>query len=112
LNKTPRFFFDICGHEVGNDIKTCPYCGRYFASIRCPKCGFSGEDSLFVNGCPSCGYSASPVPEAQKALKTPKKKRSRKKKTPTEEPLPSWVYLVLIASLFAVIAVLSYFITR
>jgi predicted RNA-binding Zn-ribbon protein involved in translation (DUF1610 family) len=56
----PKFFCDNCGWEVASDEKTCPHCGRYFSSIRCPSCGFVGDEELFNNGCPKCGYSAAP----------------------------------------------------
>jgi uncharacterized membrane protein YvbJ len=112
LKEKPRFFCDNCGQEVGDSIKTCPYCGRYFASVRCPACGFSGDDKLFGNGCPSCGYSASPS-SAPKIAKKPKTKRSRvKKKPPPADPLPVFFYIVSGIVLLVVLAMLSYLITR
>jgi uncharacterized membrane protein YvbJ len=109
LKEKPRFFCDNCGQEVTDSEKTCPYCGRYFASVRCPACGFSGEDKLFVNGCPSCGYSASP----SIAPKKPKPKRPRKKnKPPAADPLPVLVYVISFLALIVVLAILSHFITR
>ena len=109
MKEKPRFFCDNCGQEVGDSAKTCPYCGRYFASVRCPACGFSGEDKLFTNGCPSCGYSASP----SSAPKTAKTKRTRAKKKPLPaEPLPILVYIISVIALLVVLAILSHFITR
>jgi len=109
LNKKPRFFCDNCGYEVGDEVKNCPYCGRIFASIRCPACGYSGSDRMFKNGCPMCGYSAAPPP---KSSKKHKKKPKKSKKHPTAEPLPFWTYLITFIALFVVIAFLSYFLTR
>ncbi|MDR2717230.1 MAG: zinc ribbon domain-containing protein [Treponema sp.] len=109
MNKKPRFFCDNCGNEVGNEVKNCPYCGRFFASVRCPSCGHSGPDEMFQNGCPMCGYSTPPPP---KPSKTPQKKPPKIKKRPVAEPIPFWTYAALFIALFAVIALLSYFITR
>jgi uncharacterized membrane protein YvbJ len=109
LNKKPRFYCDNCGYEVGSEVKNCPYCGRIFASVRCPSCGYSGQDRMFQNGCPMCGYSASP---SAKPLKAPQKKQPKTKEYPTAEPLPFWTYAITFIALLAVIALLSYFITR
>ena len=103
LKEKPRFFCDNCGCEVDFNTKTCPNCGRYFASIRCPACGFSGAEKLFVNGCPSCGYSAAP-PEKGPTV--------RKKKAEAEEPLPGWVYVVSVLALLVMITILGFVITR
>jgi predicted RNA-binding Zn-ribbon protein involved in translation (DUF1610 family) len=95
----PRFFCDNCGEEVPVNEKRCPQCGRFFSSIRCPRCGFIGDDALFKEGCPACGYSA----EARSApgpARAPRQKAS---------PLPLWVYLVTAAALIAVLAVLADF---
>ncbi|MDR0998592.1 MAG: zinc ribbon domain-containing protein, partial [Treponema sp.] len=57
--KAPRFFCDNCGAEVDRDTKKCPQCGRFFASVRCPRCGYTGPEGNFAIGCPACGYSSS-----------------------------------------------------
>jgi len=76
MKKKPRFFCDHCGQEVSSDVKSCPRCGRYFASVRCPACEYSGPDEMFGGGCPMCGYSApvSPKVPAAKA-KAPRAKK-------------------------------------
>jgi hypothetical protein len=107
---SPRFFCDNCGHEVGNDIKACPFCGRIFAKVRCPACSFSGEDKLFANGCPACGYSASSAGKSKP--KPVSRSRPKKPKPPPAEPLHPGVYIISIASLLALVALLSYIITR
>jgi len=109
LNKKPRFFCDYCENEVGSEVKNCPYCGRVFASVRCPMCGYSGADRMFQGGCPMCGYSAPPPP---KQPKNPKMKPPRIKEHHVNEPIPFWTYVVTFIALFTVIAFLSYFITR
>jgi len=97
-SKKPRFFCDNCGQEIDIKAKSCPHCGRFFASILCPACGFSGEDKLFLNGCPSCGYSE---PAGKRAVDTIVK-----------GILPGWAFLISILVLLALVAVLAYFITH
>jgi RNA polymerase subunit RPABC4/transcription elongation factor Spt4 len=107
VKKKPRFFCDNCGYEVGADVKTCPYCGRYFASIRCPACDYSGPDKMFQNGCPMCGYSSAPPPQKAKSYK-PREKKPRHK----AEPLPTWAFILSILALFGIIWLLSWLIFR
>lgn len=56
-----KFFCDNCGTKVKKDALRCPKCGRYFRSVKCPECGFSGSPGLFNDGCPSCGYAAEKI---------------------------------------------------
>jgi hypothetical protein len=87
---------------VDRDARACPRCGRFFASVRCPGCGFSGEEKLFARGCPACGYSAFPRENPR---------LSDEKKIPAM-PLPFWIYFVSIAALLAVFAVLFFILTK
>ena len=103
MKKKPRFFCDNCGCEVSSDVKSCPGCGRYFAAVRCPSCGYSGPDEMFKGGCPMCGYSA-PPPKVKEEV--------HQKKSGYTETLPAWTYIVSVILLLAVIAFISYFITR
>ncbi|MDR2965230.1 MAG: hypothetical protein LBU88_05600 [Treponema sp.] len=103
----PRFFCDNCGFEVDGDIKACPHCGRYFASVRCPVCGYSGPDKMFQSGCPLCGYSAPPVPKTAK--NSPKKV---KKEHIPNEPLPFWALIIAFISFFAALIFLFQFLTK
>jgi predicted RNA-binding Zn-ribbon protein involved in translation (DUF1610 family) len=100
--KKPRFFCEHCGAEVGRDVKACPRCGRFFASVRCPACGFSGEEKLFAGGCPVCGYSA---PGARSSLvpDTPPRVAAGK--------LPVWVYILTVFTLLFVFALLLILVT-
>jgi uncharacterized membrane protein YvbJ len=112
-NKPPLFFCDNCGAEVSDNNRACPNCGRYFTSVRCPACNFSGEEELFGNGCPVCGYSESggrknPVKTA--VLK--KQKKQKRPAPPAVEPLPAPVYIGSILALIAVMAILAYLLTR
>jgi uncharacterized membrane protein YvbJ len=100
LAKSPRFFCENCGAEVHRDAQNCPRCGRYFASVRCPSCGFTGAESLFTGGCPACGYS-SPGSGNQSRFAA---KKSSRKKTPliAAGALPVWVYIITVFFLVCV----------
>jgi uncharacterized membrane protein YvbJ len=112
MGKKPRFFCDNCGAEVAMSAKSCPQCGRFFASVRCPKCGFTGKDEDFVRGCPVCGYSALPG-DPGNAL-TAKVGGNIKKNVPWEPkqpreaggPLSFWMYLFAALILIFVLALL------
>jgi predicted RNA-binding Zn-ribbon protein involved in translation (DUF1610 family) len=99
-NKSPKFFCDNCGAEVAGNVKACPSCGRFFVSVRCPACGFSGEERIFAKGCPACGYSA-----------TPGGMQPGRRKAPID-PLPYWVYVVSIIALLCVFAALFFLLMR
>jgi predicted RNA-binding Zn-ribbon protein involved in translation (DUF1610 family) len=91
-----RFFCENCGAEVDRDTGRCPSCGRVFSSVRCPQCGFTGEETLFKKGCPVCGYCA-----------------RNENAAPKTEPdangkLPFWVYVVAALG-FALAAVILFF---
>jgi uncharacterized membrane protein YvbJ len=102
--KKPRFFCDNCGAEVGMTAKSCPACGRFFASVRCPKCGYTGRDDDFAHGCPSCGYSA-PPPVAESPPGNKNSGRNPQKGT-TSEPLPVWMYVLASLILIFVLVIL------
>jgi rRNA maturation protein Nop10 len=97
--KRPRFFCETCGTEVPLNAKQCPRCGRYFASVRCPACGFTGEEGLFDQGCPVCGYSAPPSPVAAGRGNPPPGKRAA-------GALPLWVYILTAAVFLGALAAL------
>lgn len=59
-SKEAKFFCESCGAEVPRNSKTCPICGKFFASVRCPQCGRIGSNEDFKNGCPTCGYAVNP----------------------------------------------------
>jgi uncharacterized membrane protein YvbJ len=91
----PQFFCENCGAEVPLSAKNCPGCGRAFSAVRCPNCNFVGEEALFKDGCPICGYSPGRAPPPAKSEKEIAYTRP--------EPLPLWVYLVSAAAALAVI---------
>jgi predicted RNA-binding Zn-ribbon protein involved in translation (DUF1610 family) len=96
--KRSRFFCENCGEEVPLRAKSCPRCGRYFASVRCPNCGFTGEEGLFSQGCPACGYAALPEPPEERG--TPSKGKK------TAGSLPLWVYILTALGFLGVFAAL------
>ncbi len=55
--KKAKFFCEFCGNEVKQNDKVCTYCGKFFASVRCPNCGKTGRTEEFTHGCPACGYA-------------------------------------------------------
>ncbi|MDR2210186.1 MAG: hypothetical protein LBO65_01770 [Spirochaetaceae bacterium] len=92
-----RFFCDHCGAEVRRNSDRCPRCGRIFALVRCPQCGFTGEEKLFKHGCPRCGYCA-PVPEPAETPAWP----AAGPRPAAAGKLPLWVYILAILALAAV----------
>ncbi|WP_369792404.1 zinc ribbon domain-containing protein [Treponema sp. OMZ 838] len=75
MNKQPKFFCENCNAEVRRDAVICPHCGRFFASVRCPSCGFTGTHKEFKDGCPSCGYAFTPDQQENKKDNTKKRKK-------------------------------------
>jgi rRNA maturation protein Nop10 len=99
---SPRFFCEHCGVEVPRNAKRCPGCGRYFASVKCPNCGFAGEEFLFKGGCPVCGYSAPSGGLDTPSVKFPPLKRVG--------PLPLWVYIVTLLAFILVSGAVYFYI--
>jgi hypothetical protein len=106
MNKQPKFFCENCNAEVRRDAVICPHCGRFFASVRCPSCGFTGTHKEFKDGCPSCGYAFTPDEQENKKNNTKKLKKKKFRivqyvgheadaRTDTD-PLPLWVYGVVL----------------
>lgn len=52
-----KFFCEHCGAEVPANARICKNCGRFFAAVRCPHCGTTGDAKFFKKGCPNCGYA-------------------------------------------------------
>jgi RNA polymerase subunit RPABC4/transcription elongation factor Spt4 len=101
-SKNIRFFCESCGAEVPRDAKECPQCGKRFASVLCPACGFAGGESLFKSGCPVCGYSqANPAAKSSGPVKFPESKKPA-------GPLPLWVYILTAAAFTGVLEALFF----
>jgi len=94
--KAPRYFCEHCGLEVKRDAHVCPGCGRFFSSVKCPKCGYSGNAGKFRSGCPVCGYSGAVV-DSYRPVSGGKRRETI--------PLSTWLYLLafalLLVSIFA-----------
>jgi hypothetical protein len=105
----PRFFCDNCGAEVPRDSKTCHSCGRSFSSVRCPYCGFVGDEILFMTGCPVCGYFTPPADDESdnNAVSKTEAKAKKNSKDPVAG-LPLWVYILTTAIFTAVLAALLF----
>jgi uncharacterized membrane protein YvbJ len=102
-----RFFCDNCGEEVERNASRCFRCGRYFSSIRCPECGFTGEEKKFAKGCPVCGYCDTGQ-KPDRLPQTPSKPFHTKALFTRLEKLPSWVYAVAAFGLLLVGLILYY----
>ena len=118
-----KFFCENCGSEVPRKSRFCPVCGKFFASVRCPKCGHTGASEDFKKGCPECGYAVnSNVSLAQnkdsddlfenhnesknkiilnKSNKTNKSNKSNK--SGQDGSLPVWIYITSILVLIILI---------
>ena len=58
-SKKAKFFCENCGSEVASKARFCPKCGKFFAAVRCPNCGHTGNVRDFKKGCPKCHYAMS-----------------------------------------------------
>ena len=96
-NRKPKFFCESCGTEVKQNAKFCHHCGKFFSSVKCPSCGFSGDSPAFKSGCPMCGYA---VLQNEKVGSQPDVSRNRH----STDPLPLWMYFVSIVLLVALVA--------
>ncbi|MDR0383336.1 MAG: hypothetical protein LBH50_05060 [Spirochaetaceae bacterium] len=101
--RKPRFFCDGCGAEVSAAAKSCPSCGKFFAAMRCPRCGFCGEHEEFSDGCPACGYAAPSRPLPKSADETARDNADNGRQ---------WLYAVGVAALVLLLAVLLAHILR
>ena len=125
-SKEAKFFCESCGSEVPRNSKTCPTCGKFFASVRCPQCGRIGSNEDFKNGCPTCGYAVNPDDGfghgssggfmgtgagrgkngrygSRSLLGLGKNKSASVKGGYVESSLPWWVYLVSIVILVVLV---------
>lgn len=115
--KTPKFFCEFCGTEVKRSDKFCPSCGKFFAAVKCPSCGMTGQAPVFAKGCPSCGYAvfSSPGNDNEVAKKESGVKsrfsgfadffrnKNHRHKSSDSDPLPLWIYFVISILLAALI---------
>lgn len=109
-----KFFCENCGSEVPRKSRFCPVCGKFFASVRCPKCGHTGASEDFKKGCPECGYAVnSNVSLAQNKdsddlfenHNESKNKiiQNKSNKSGQDGSLPVWIYITSILVLIILI---------
>jgi DNA-directed RNA polymerase subunit RPC12/RpoP len=110
----PLFYCDNCGAEVSQSEPSCPSCGRKFASIRCPACGFSGEEKLFDDGCPECGYQVLPGKGGHKNRLAASGRDSKKAAydSTVEGALPAWAYFLTFAFFVFALSFLLFYMSR
>ena len=125
--KEAKFYCESCGSQVPRNSKVCPTCGKFFASVRCPKCGRTGSNDDFKNGCPACGYAVNPdsllggataYPKSSSSAKNIKFKnnsgsnfsslfnKSNKRKSYSSDSLPVWVYISTVLVLIILVILL------
>ncbi|HHU36278.1 MAG TPA: zinc-ribbon domain-containing protein [Treponema sp.] len=102
MKKRPKFFCEHCGTEVRQNSRVCTHCGRFFASVKCPNCGFTGDSHAFKDGCPTCGYA---FPKDGENGSAPQKNKKKRKPNETD-PLPWWIYVVSLGLLALVVALI------
>jgi hypothetical protein len=93
--KRVRFFCEHCGREVKANARVCPYCGRFFRLVQCPKCGYTDRGEEFVRGCPSCGYLGTLEPADPSSQRAPSSARDFRSPKTT----PGWVWTIALVGL-------------
>lgn len=102
--KNPKFFCENCGGEVKINTKVCPHCGSFFANVRCPLCGFTGEGKNFQNGCPKCGYALKANFKQNQKYHKNEQSKDKPKKQNLSQGLPVFVYVFVLALLLFILA--------
>ncbi len=104
-DSVPKFFCENCGKEVRRNANMCPHCGRFFASVKCPACNYTGDESQFRNGCPRCGYAVHRHNRKKDFMQDAKR---QKKAHFYDEGLPVWVYVVVFLAFFIVTGIVLF----
>lgn len=114
-NKEAKFFCESCGAQVKQNAKFCTNCGKFFSSVRCPKCGCTGRTEQFIKGCPECGYAVTPTSVQNRLLQNTNSNTNKKstnklnkfhlfsRRNYNSDSLPGWIYFISIASLIVII---------
>lgn len=105
-----RFFCENCTQEVSRNARICPHCGRFFSSVRCPVCSFTGNIHDFDRGCPGCGYLGGSSAD-KKACERGFALYGLIEDAKPRRELPGWVYGasgLILSALLVVLVVLLY----
>lgn len=119
MKKEAKFFCENCGEEVAQNARFCKKCGRFFSSVRCPKCGKVGSAHAFSKGCPQCGYAEKPSGKSKEKQSENENSNlknhfyfhkpknafidSSKKKNYSGSSLPVWIYGITFSLLIVMI---------
>ncbi|HNY17324.1 MAG TPA: zinc ribbon domain-containing protein [Treponemataceae bacterium] len=107
MKRLPAFFCEFCGTQVRQNDRVCPHCGKFFSSVKCPSCGFTGDSKIFRDGCPACGYAFGGHGDNASREGSAKRGASPRLKGKGEtDPLPIWIYAVTLAVLALVVALI------
>lgn len=106
-SNTAKFFCESCGKEVKRRDSICPNCGRFFASVKCPACNYTGAESRFKNGCPRCGYAVHRHDRRKDFIK--EKSSGATSSRFYDEGLPWWVYLVVFLAFLVVVGMVLFY---
>ncbi len=101
-----KFYCESCGAEVPQNARVCTNCGKFFSSVRCPKCGKTGKTEEFIHGCPKCGYAVSNYHHNNLGLNNGSYitgGKLFKRKRFVESGLPVWVYIICIVILIILV---------
>jgi hypothetical protein len=101
-----KFLCENCRYEVPLDDDRCPFCGKTFYSVYCPRCRHEGMPVEFRNGCPKCGYM-------KEGVKSYLRRPARDGKKGTKVQFPRWSYfLTALVLLSGIIGLLVYIFTH
>jgi hypothetical protein len=99
-----KFLCENCKYEVPLEDERCPFCGKTFYSVYCPRCHKEGLPHEFRRGCPRCGYM-------KEGVKSSHHKSRRSGGKGAQVFLPRWCYsaaaLLLLAGIIGLILYLA-----
>ena len=101
-----KFYCESCGAEVPQNARVCTNCGKFFSSVKCPKCGRTGKTEEFIHGCPKCGYAVSNYHHSNLGLNNGSYGAGGslfKRRRFVDSGLPIWVYIICIVVLIILV---------
>ncbi len=101
-----KFLCENCQYEVPLEDDRCPFCGKTFYSVYCPRCHKEGLPFEFREGCPRCGYM-------KESVKSFHRKSHRPGKRGAKTFLPRWCYsAAAILLVVGIIGLVVFLLTR